>query len=279
MNSEKKEEILIISGGKSKEQYWQDLWRYRELFYVLAWRDVSVRYKETILGVVWTLIKPILTMAILTFVFSKIAKLPTQGATPYALMVYAGLLPWMFFSSALSESANSLIGNANLISKIYFPRLIVPIATMIVSLVDFLVGFLILIGLMLYYEFSPGWQILALPFFVLMLILACLGPSLWIAAMNVKFRDFRYVIPFLIQFGLYISPVGFSTLLIPDKWQVLYSINPMVGVIDGFRWALLGGEYSFNMNSFFVGWLVILIMLYFGLKKFRSMENEFSDLL
>ena len=208
--------VTVIEPG----QNWRtldltELWAYRELFYVLAWRDISVRYKQTIIGVAWALIRPFLAMVVFTVVFGKVAQLPSEGAAPYALMVFAGLLPWQFFSAAVSESSNSLVSNANLISKVYFPRLIIPVAAIVVSFVDFIISFVILIGLMLWYEFLPSWQILTLPLFVLMAFLASIGPGLWTASLNVKYRDFRYIIPFFVQFGLYISPVGFSSSVVP----------------------------------------------------------------
>ena len=271
--------VLVIEPGVADRHYWQDLWRFRELFYVLAWRDVAVRYKQTIIGVAWALIRPFLTMVVFTIVFSRLAKLPTEGAAPYALMVFAGLLPWQFFSTALSESSASLIGNANLISKVYFPRLIVPTAAVVVSFVDFLISFAILVALMAWYRFVPSWHILTLPAFVLMAFLASLGPGLWITALNVKYRDFRYVIPFIVQFGLYVSPVGFSSSVVPDEWRLLYSINPMVGVIDGFRWAILGNDSTIYLPGFAVSCGVIVFFLWLGVRQFRGMEKSFADLI
>jgi lipopolysaccharide transport system permease protein len=271
--------ILIIEPGVANRHYWHDVWRFRELFYVLAWRDVAVRYKQTIIGIAWALIRPLLTMVVFTIVFGRLAKLPTEGAAPYALMVFAGLLPWQFFSTALSESSASLIGNANLISKVYFPRLIIPTAAVVVSFVDFLISFAILVLLMAWYRFVPGWHIVTLPLFVLMAFLASLGPGLWITALNVKYRDFRYVIPFIVQFGLYVSPVGFSSSVVPDEWRLLYSLNPMVGVIDGFRWAILGNESTIYMPGFALSCGVILFFLWLGLRQFRGMEKSFADLI
>lgn len=279
MSSVESPHTLIIEPGLAERHYWRDLWRYRELFYVLAWRDISVRYKQTIIGLAWALIRPFLTMAVFTVVFGKVAKLPTEGAAPYALMVFAGLLPWQFFSTALSESSNSLIGNANLISKVYFPRLIVPTAAVVVSFVDFLISFAILVGLMLWYQFLPSWQILTLPLFVVMAFLASLGPGLWITSLNVKYRDFRYIIPFIIQFGLYVSPVGFSSSVVPEEWRLLYSLNPVVGVIDGFRWAVLGGESALYMPGFLLSWGLIAFFLWLGFRQFRKMEKSFADLI
>ncbi|MGP0094506.1 MAG: ABC transporter permease [Xanthobacteraceae bacterium] len=269
---------VIIEPGRLERHYWRDLWRYRELFRVLAWRDVSVRYKQTVIGAAWALIRPFLTMVVFTIVFGKIAGLPSQGA-PYALLVFAGMLPWTFFSTALAEASNSLISNANLISKVYFPRLIVPAAAVMVSLVDFFISLVILVGLMVWYRYPPGWQILLLPIFVAIAFLASLGPSLWITALNVKYRDFRYVIPFIVQLGLYVSPVGFSSSVIPGQWRLLYSINPVVGAIDGFRWCILGGESQLYMPGFWMSIVVTGIFLWLGVRQFRKMEKSFADFI
>ncbi len=275
----KQQPTLIIEPGVAERHYWRDLWHYRELFYVLAWRDVSVRYKQTVFGLAWALIQPLATMLVFTLIFSKVAKLPSDGVAPYALLVYAGLLPWQLFSTSLVGASNSLISNANLISKVYFPRLIVPTAALVVSFVDFLISFIILVGLMLWYQFLPGWQILTLPFFVVMAFLASLGPGLWITSLNVKYRDFRYVIPFIVQFGLYVSPVGFSSQVVPQEWRLLYSLNPVVGVIDGFRWAILGRESSLDIPGFILSWAVIAFFLWLGIRHFRKTEKSFADLL
>ena len=270
---------IIIEPGRSEKNYWADLWRYRELFIILSWRDLSVRYKQTVIGILWAVLRPLLTMVVFTVIFSRIAKLPGDGNAPYALMVFAAMLPWSLFSNALSESSNSLIGNANLISKVYFPRMIVPAATIITALVDFLISFVILILLMIFYQFLPGWQILLLPFFIILALLASLGTGLWITALNVKYRDFRYTIPFIIQFGLYISPVGFSSNVIPEKWRLLYSINPMVGVIDGFRWCILGASSRIYMPGFLLSLAVITFFLWLGISRFRKMEKTFADII
>lgn len=270
---------LIIESGLAEKHYWRDLWRYRELFLVLAWRDVAVRYKQTIIGLAWALIQPLATMVVFTFVFGEVAKLPAGASAPYALMVYAGLLPWQLFATSLTGASGSLIGNANLISKVYFPRLIVPTSAVVVAFVDFLVSFVILVCLMVWYEFLPGWQILTLPFFVLMAFLASLGPGLWITALNVKYRDFRYVIPFILQFGLYVSPVGFSSTVIPEQWRLLYSLNPIVGVIEGFRWAILGGDSHIYLPRFLLSWVIIVFFLWLGVRQFRKMEKSFADLI
>jgi lipopolysaccharide transport system permease protein len=270
---------LIIEAGRAERHYWRDLWNYRELFRVLAWRDVSVRYKQTVIGAAWALVRPFLTMVVFTVVFSKLANLPSDGSAPYALMVFAGLLPWTFFSTALGDASNSLIGNANLISKVYFPRLIVPTAAVVVAFVDFLISFVILVALMVWYQFMPGWQFLLLPAFVAMAFLTSLGPGLWITALNVKYRDFRYVIPFILQFGLYVSPVGFSSNVVPEQWRLLYSLNPMVGVIDGFRWCILGGQSQLYLPGFFLSIGVTAFFLWLGVRQFRKMEKSFADLI
>ncbi|MCA9235959.1 MAG: ABC transporter permease [Planctomycetales bacterium] len=269
---------LVLEPGRSEKNYWRDLWRYRELFQVLARRDVSVRYKQTVIGVAWAVIRPFLTMLVFTVVFGKVAKLPSEGAAPYALMVFAGMLPWTFFSTALSDASNSLVANANLISKVYFPRLIVPTATVVVALVDFLISFAILVLMMAWYRFAPDWKIVFLPLLVLLAFLASLGPSLWITALNVKYRDFRYVIPFIVQLGLYVSPVGFSSSVIPPQWRLLYSLNPVVGVIDGFRWCILG-ESAMYWPGFAASLSVTAFFLWFGIRQFRKMERSFADLI
>ena len=272
-------ETIIIEPGRHERNYWWDLWRYRELFRVLAWRDLTVRYKQTVIGVAWAVIRPFLTMLVFTVIFGRIAKLPSDGTVPYPLMVFAGMLPWTFFATGLSEASNSLINNANLISKVYFPRLIVPTATVVVAFVDFLITFLILIGLMAWYRFLPDWRMLLLPAFILLAFLASMGPSLWITALNVKYRDFRYVIPFLVQFGLYVSPVGFSSSVVPEEWRLLYSLNPMVGVIDGFRWCILGGQSPLSLPGLAVSFCVTAFFLWFGIRRFRKTEKSFADLI
>ncbi|MCL4439106.1 MAG: ABC transporter permease [Firmicutes bacterium] len=268
----------IIEPGRGFEQYWQDLWNYRGLFYFLAWRDILVRYKQTVIGVAWSVIRPLLTMVVFTVVFGKLAKLPSGGA-PYPILVFAAMLPWQFFANSLSESSNSLINNANMLSKVYFPRLIVPTSSVIVSLVDFLISFLLLVGLMAWYRFIPNMRILTLPLFLLLALLVAMGFGLWLAALNVKYRDFRYVVPFIVQFGLYISPVGFSSSIVPAKWRLLYSLNPMVGVIDGFRWAILGGEARLYWPGFLVSVALTLLIFLWGLRYFRKTERSFADVI
>ncbi len=273
-----KETTLVIEAGRTELHYWKDLWRYRELFYFLAWRDILVRYKQTAIGIAWSLLRPFLTMVVFTVVFSKLAKLPSEGA-PYPIMVFAAMLPWQFFANALSESSSSLVGNANLISKVYFPRLIIPTSSVITSFVDFLISGLILIGLMLWYQFMPGWRILTLPLFTGIAFTASMGIGLWLTALNVKYRDFRYIIPFIVQFGLYISPVGFSSSIVPQKWRLLYSLNPMVGVIDGFRWAILGQESRIYMPGFLLSCGLVAFFLATGIWYFRKTEKTFADII
>ena len=269
---------LIIEAGRTEAQYWRDLYRYRELFYFLSWRDILVRYKQTVIGVAWAVIRPFLTMVVFTIVFGKLAKLPSEGA-PYPILVFSAVFPWQFFANALSETSNSLIGNANLISKIYFPRLIIPASSVITSFVDFLISGVILVALLIWYQFVPGWRVVTLPFFVAIAFAASIGCGLWLAALNVKYRDFRYIIPFIVQFGLFISPVGFSSGIIPGKWRLLYSINPMVGVIDGFRWAIIGGETLIYWPGFVLSLSLVVIILVTGLRYFRKTEKTFADVI
>ena len=270
---------LIIEAGRTEAQYFRDLWRYRELFYFLAWRDILVRYKQTAIGVAWALIRPFLTMVVFTVVFGRLANLPSEGGAPYPILVFSAMLPWQFFSNALSECSNSLITNANLISKVYFPRLVVPASAVIVSFVDFLISGLILLGLMAWYQEVPSWRVVTLPLFILIAFAAAMGAGLWLAALNVQYRDFRYVVPFLVQFGLYISPVGFSSTIIPDRWRLLYSLNPMVGVIDGFRWAIIGGDVALYWPGFLLSLLLVVVLLVTGILYFRRMERTFADVI
>jgi lipopolysaccharide transport system permease protein len=272
------EHRLVIEAGRTERHYWRDLWRFRELLYFLSWRDILVRYKQTVIGVAWSVIRPVLTMIVFTVIFGKLAKFPS-GNAPYAILVYAAMLPWQFFANALSESSNSLISNANMISKVYFPRLIVPTSAVVVSLVDFLISFAVLAVLMIWYRFMPPWQIITVPLFLLLALMASLGFSLWLSALNVKYRDFRYIVPFIVQFGLYVSPVGFSSSVVPEKWRLLYSLNPMVGVIDGFRWAILGGEAQIYWPGFLLSSGLTLLILFGGVRYFRKTERIFADII
>ena len=267
---------LIIEAGKAEQHYWLDLWRYRELFYFLSWRDLLVRYKQTAIGVLWAVLRPVLTTAV--FVFGRLAKMPSEGV-PYPVLVFAGMLPWQFFSSALSEASNSLVLNANMISKIYFPRLIIPASAIIVALGDFLISLGILACLMIFYRIVPTWHLLLLVPLTGIAFLAAFGAGLWLAALNVEYRDFRYVLPFIVQLGMYLSPVGFSSSIVPDRWRLLYSLNPMVGVIDGFRWAITGAESLIYWPGFGVSLLLVLLLTVSGLWYFRKTERAFADVI
>lgn len=271
--------LLVLEAGRADRHYWADLWRFRELFAILAWRDVAVQYKQTVIGVAWALVRPLLTTLIFTGLFSRIARLPSEGEAPYPLMVLAGMLPWFLFSTILTSASNSLTTNSNLISKVYFPRLIVPLASAAVALVDFLITLAILFALMGVYRFAPGWHLLALPAFTALAILAALGPAFMMAALNVNYRDFRFIVPFFVQFGLYVSPVGFSSRIVPAEWQMIYALNPMVGTIDGFRWCLLGGNAPLDLTNLAVGIAVTLAFLYLGIRTFRATEKSFADLV
>jgi lipopolysaccharide transport system permease protein len=270
---------LVIEPGRSEKNYWSDLWRYRELFYILAWRDISVRYRQTAIGVIWAVLRPFLAMVIFTVVFGRIAKMPSNGI-PYPILVFTAMLPWQFFSNALLETSQSLIVNTNLISKIYFPRLIIPAGTVITSLVDLFISTVLLGILMACFRFTPDWRIITLPLFTVLAFFAALGPGLFLTALNVRFRDFRIVVPFIAQFGLFISPVGFSSDVIPEQWRLVYALNPMVGIIDGFRWAICrGGTGPFYLPGFAVSLITITAFLLIGFWYFRKTEKAFADII
>ena len=268
---------LIIEPGRGTRNYWGDLWRFRELLGFLAWRDIKIRYKQTTLGVLWALIQPAVTLAVFTFVFGKLAHLPA-GNAPYPLLVLCGLLPWQLFSAAFSNASGSLVANTHLISKIYFPRLIVPLSSIAVALIDFAVVLLLLAALCVWWSFVPDWRIIFLPLFILLTLLTALGTGLWLTALTVKYRDFRFVVPFLLQVGLFLSPVGFSSTNLPN-WRLLYSLNPMVGVIDGFRWCLLRGEPALNPGNLAISAGISALLLVSGLRYFRSTERSFADII
>lgn len=269
---------MILEANRVERQYWQDLWRYRELFYFLAWRDILVRYKQTVVGVAWAVIRPLLTMIILTIVFGKFAKMDDGGA-PYPILVMCGLLPWQFFATAMSESGQSLVRNAGMISKVYFPRLIVPASSVITSLVDFVISAVILVCIMIYYQYMPGWEVIFLPLFIALAFLAALGIGVWVSALMVRYRDFRFILPFVVQFGLYISPVAYHSGVVPDAWRWVYSLNPMVGVIDGLRWAVLGGEHTIYMPGLIISIAIVLLIIYSGIWFFRKTEKTFADII
>lgn len=269
---------LIIEAGRIEQNYWRDLWRYRELFYFLAWRDLLVRYKQTAVGVVWSLIRPLLTMLVLTLVFGRLGRMPAAGV-PYPLLVFCGMLPWQFFAHALSESGSSLVSNSNLISKVYFPRLVVPASSVITSFVDFLISSAFLCVLMIWYQFLPSGNIIFLPLFVLLAFGASFGAGLWIAALMVQYRDFRFITPFVVQFGLYLSPVGFLSSVVPEQYRMLYSINPIVGVIDGFRWCILGGTHALYWPGLAVSVTAVVVLITTGIGYFRRIEKKFADII
>jgi lipopolysaccharide transport system permease protein len=269
---------LVIEAGKAEHHYWRDLWRYRELFFFLAWRDILVRYKQTVFGIVWALGRPLITMLVFTLVFSKLAKLPSDGV-PYPILVFAALLPWQFFSNSFSGAGDSLINNTGMISKVYFPRLVIPASAVIVSFVDFLISGIILVALMAWYGFMPSLRIFTLPLFILMAFAAAMGAGLWVASFNVKYRDFRIIVPFVVQFGLYISPVGFSSTIVPEQWRLLYSLNPMVGVIDGFRWAILGGNTQLYWPGFMLSLALVMTIFITSIIHFRKTEKTFADVI
>lgn len=271
--------VLVLEAGRAERNYWSDLWTYRELFVILGWRDVAVQYKQSVIGLAWAVVRPLLTMAIFTVVFGRLAGLPTEGSAPYPILVMAGMLPWFLLSSILSQGSGSLVQNGNLISKVYFPRLIVPVASSVVALVDFAVTLLLLLGMMALYLYPPDWRVVFLPLFVLLAIVVALGPALILAALNVKYRDFRFIVPFVVQFGLYVSPVGFASSVIPPEWRLAYSLNPAVGVIDGFRWCLLSGEAPLYWPGLGLGVAVSALLLWLGLRSFRATEKTFADLI
>lgn len=275
---------LIIEPGKAEKNYWKDLWRYRELFYILSWRDIKVRYKQTTLGLLWAIIRPLLTMIVFTFVFGRVAGLATKSDTPYSIIVFAGMLPWLFFANALTESSNSLIGNERLITKVYFPRLIIPASSVITSFIDFLISFALLIVVFIYFRYTPPVRILFMPLLWIVAFLASFGPGLYLTALNVKYRDFRYIIPFIVQFGIFVSPVGITSAqastVIPDNWVWVYYLNPMAGVIDAFRWCIVSDAPNpFEQYGFYLSMSVILLIMILAVYQFRKMEKSFADII
>ncbi|OGA68313.1 MAG: phosphate ABC transporter permease [Betaproteobacteria bacterium RIFCSPLOWO2_12_FULL_68_20] len=269
---------LIIEAGRAERHYWRDLWRYRELFLFLTWRDILVRYKQTVMGIAWAVLRPLLAAVVFTVVFGKLANLPSDGV-PYPLLVMVAILPWQLFANGLAEASNSLLSNAGMISKVYFPRIIIPTSAVIVSLVDLLFASVILVGLMAWYGAVPGWRALTLPLFVLLAFAAAIGGGLWCAALNVKYRDFRYLVPFVLQLGLYISPIGFTSSIVPQNWRLLYSLNPMAGVIDGVRWALLGGSAPMYWPGLALALAITAALLASGVAFFRRTEKSFADVI
>lgn len=273
------QQLLVLEPNRIEKQYWKDLWRYRELFAILAWRDVAVRYKQTAFGVGWALIRPFLSMVVFTVIFGNLAKLPSDGDAPYAIMVFAAMLPWQFFASALGSVAGSLQSGAGLFSKVYFPRLIAPAASVITCLVDFALSFVILAGLMAWYRYWPSWRLLTLPFWLLVVIAFSMGLGLLIATWTVRYRDLGFLVPFLVQIGQYISPVAYSTTVVPAKWQFVYGLNPMVGVIEGFRWAILGRSAAVNSLSIGLSLVIVAVLSLVGILRFRATEKTLVDVI
>ena len=270
-------ELLIAPGSRWIPLQLPELWEYRELLYFLVWRDIKVRYKQTALGAAWAVIQPLFMMLVFSLFFGRLAKVPSDGI-PYPVFAFCALIPWQLFANALTESSNSLVGNQNLITKVYFPRLVIPIAAVLSGLVDFLIALGILILMMLYYGIVPGWSILVLPGFILLAVVTALAVGLWLSALNVQYRDVRYTMSFLIQFWLFATPVAYPSSLIPENWRAFYGINPMAGVVEGFRWALLGKTQPPGA-MLWVSVLVVTILLLGGLYYFRRMEQQFADIV
>lgn len=278
-SSDARERLIVLEAGRAERNYWSDLWRYRELFAVLAWRDIAVQYKQSAVGVLWALVRPTLTVVVFTLIFGKLAKLPSPASIPYPVLVMAGMLPWFFMSTILTRASDSLVSNANLVSKIYFPRIIVPVASSGVAAVDFLVGLLLALALGAAYGVLPDSRILLLPLVVAFAIMTALGPALILAALNVRYRDFRFIVPFVVQFGLYVSPVGFSSAVVPDEWRLLFSINPAVAVIDAFRWSLLGDSTPLYLPGLVCGLAISGGLLWLGIRTFRATERTIADVI
>lgn len=270
---------IVIEPERGAARTLVDFFAYRELFLFLVWRDILVRYKQTVLGVIWCLLRPILTMVVFSVVFGGLAGFPTEGSAPYPILVLAGLLPWQLFAGAVGDSSNSLIGSAALVSKVYFPRLIIPVSAVMVSLVDFAVSFATLLGLMVWYDYLPSWRLMTLPLFLLMAMMTALSFGLWTSALSVKYRDFRFIVPFALQLGLYLSPVGFSTKVIPEEWLWFYNLNPLVGVIDGFRWALLPDAPPIYLPGIVAAFLLTMLIGTGGLLYFLRTEQRFADII
>lgn len=270
---------IVIEAGRAEKNYWTDIWRFRELLYILSWRDIKVRYRQTKIGIAWAVLRPMLTMGILMLVFNRFVGLNTADGQPYSILVFAGQLPWMFFATSLSDASNSLIANERLITKVYFPRIVIPLSSIATSLIDFLVSMILLFLIMAYHGFIPTWRLLFLPVFFVLVTFAAMGAGLFVAALNVQFRDFRYIIPFIVQFGLYLSPVGYSISRVPEQWQAVFALNPIVGIIDGFRWAILGEGVIFLKLPFWISMCVIAVLLLIGVYQFRRMEKSFADLI
>lgn len=270
--------IVVLEPGRTDKHYWRDVFQYRDLFWVLARRDISVRYKQTVIGILWAVLRPLLTMLVFTLIFGKIAKLPSEGV-PYSLLVFTGMIPWFFFSSSVAESSGSLVSNANLLSKVYFPRILIPLSSILVAAMDFAIGMVLLVVMLLYFGFMPTWRLLSIPIFLAVAFSAAGGIGLLFSALNVRYRDFQFIVPFIVQFGLYLSPVGFSSSVVPEKWRLVYALNPMVGVIDGFRWAVLGDAFLIRWDVQLISALIAAILLGSGILFFRRFERGIADVI
>ena len=275
---EPKDQVMIIKPSKGMISLrLKELWFYRELLFFLAWRDIKIRYKQTALGAAWAVLQPVMTMVLFTIFFGKIGKVPSDGI-PYPLFSYCALLPWQLFARALTESSNSLVANQNLITKVYFPRLVIPMSAILAGLVDFGISFVVLLGMMAYYGVMPTWSVLSLPLFLLLTVSTALAAGLWFSALNVQYRDVRYTMTFLVQFWLYATPIAYPSSLVPAKWRLLYGLNPMAGVVEGFRWALLGKAGGLG-PMVVVSALAVCVLLFTGLVYFRHMEKTFADVV
>lgn len=271
--------ILLITADRSTTSYWAEMWRFRELLLLLVWRDILVRYKQTVFGIAWAVIRPFVTMVVFTVIFGRLANLPSPGDVPYPLLVFAGVMAWQFFAVSFADASNSLVGNANMISKVYFPRMIVPLSSLLVGLVDLVVSLGLFVVLAAWFGFMPDWRIVFFPLFVGLLFMFVFAAGIWVSALNVTYRDFRYLVPFAIQLGAYVSPVGFSSAIVPENWRLVYALNPMVGVIEGVRWSLLGGQTPLDVPSVLVACGVILMLLVPGIAFFKRQERQFADVI
>lgn len=274
-NSKKR---LVLEAGRTERHYWNDIFHYRDLFFILARRDIKVRYKQTAIGVLWAIIRPLLTMMVFSFVFGRIANLPSEGV-PYALLVFTAMVPWFFFASSVTESSGSLIANSNLISKVYFPRILVPSSTVLVAAVDFMIAMILLLTVMVFFNYMPTWRVVFIPYFLFIAFSAALGLGLLFSALNIRYRDFQFIVPFMIQIGMYASPVGFISSVIPEKWILVYALNPMVGVIDGFRWAILGETFELRWDVQFLAAGMAISLLFLGIISFRRFERGIADVI
>jgi lipopolysaccharide transport system permease protein len=269
---------VVLQSGAADREYFRDLWRYRELLYILAWRDISVRYRQTVIGVAWAALRPLVAALVFTVVLGRLSRLPSGGVA-YPVLVLTGMLPWQLFSTALTESGRSLVTNSSLISKVYFPRLIIPGSSLVTSLVDFCISGVILALAMAYYGTAPTWRVVFLPLFTLLGLSTAAGVGIWVAALAVRYRDFLVVVPFLVQLGLYLSPVGFSSGVVPENWRLLYALNPMVGVIEGFRWCILARQQTLDWVALLTSSVLTGLMLLTGVRYFRRTERMFADVI